>query len=53
MARDTTKDPAKDILSVMAKPVKSTSMTEKIVYEVTQKGFLLRCENTEVAVMIN
>jgi hypothetical protein len=50
---DTTKDPAKDVLSVKAKPVKSASMTEKMIYEVTSKGFLLRWDNTEVPVMIN
>jgi hypothetical protein len=50
---DTTKDPAKDVLTIMAKPAKSGSMTEKMVYEVTPKGFVLRWENTEVLVMIN
>lgn len=50
---ETTKDPAKDVLSVMVKPVKAKSMNERLVYEVTGKGFSLRWENLEVPVAIN
>ena len=49
---ETTKDASKDVLSVKAKPVKSASLTEKLAYEVTPKGFVLRWENVEVPVMI-
>jgi hypothetical protein len=49
---ETTKDTAKDVLSVKVKPVKSASMTEKLAYEVTPAGFVLRWENTEAPVSI-
>jgi hypothetical protein len=49
---DTTKDASKDVLTVTAKPAKSASMNEKLVYEVTSNGFVLRWENTEVPVSI-
>jgi hypothetical protein len=49
---DTTKDPAKDVLTVKVKPSKSASMNEKLAYEVTGKGFVLRWDNTEVPVAI-
>ena len=45
-------DPAKDVLTVKVKPVKSASMNEKLVYAVTPKGFVLRWENLEVPVGI-
>ncbi|KAA0992407.1 DUF2911 domain-containing protein [Dyadobacter aurulentus] len=49
---DTSKDPAKDVLTVKAKPMKSGSMAEKLAYEVTANGFVLRWDNTEVPVAI-
>lgn len=49
---ETTKDAAKDVLSVKVKPVKSASMNEMLKYEVTPKGFMLLWDNTEVPVMI-
>ncbi|TLV04006.1 DUF2911 domain-containing protein [Dyadobacter luticola] len=49
---DTSKDASKDVLTVKAKPAKSASMNEKLMYEVTSKGFVLRWENTEVPVAI-
>ena len=48
---DANRDPANDVLTVMAKPSKS-SMNEKLVYEVTKKGFVLKWENLEVPVAI-
>ena len=49
---ETTKDASKDVLSVKAKPAKSASLTEKLAYEVTPKGFVLRWENIEIPVSI-
>ena len=49
---DTSKDAAKDVLTVKAKPAKSASTNEKLAYEVTSKGFVLRWDNTEVPVAI-
>jgi len=46
------RDPAKDVLTVTAKPVASSSMNERLVYEVTDNGFVLRWENLEVPVSI-
>lgn len=48
---DANRDPANDVLTVTAKPDKS-SMNEKLVYEVTNKGFVLKWENLEVPVAI-
>ncbi|WP_375444951.1 DUF2911 domain-containing protein [uncultured Fibrella sp.] len=48
---DANHDPASDVLTVTAKPDKS-SMNEKLVYEVTNKGFVLKWENLEVPVAI-
>ncbi|MEZ0539781.1 DUF2911 domain-containing protein [Fibrella arboris] len=48
---DANRDPANDVLTVSAKPDKS-SMNEKLVYEVTKKGFVLKWENLEVPVPI-
>jgi hypothetical protein len=49
---DTTRDPAKDVITVMAKPVKSSGMNEKLMYTVTDKGFSLLWDNTEVPVAV-
>jgi hypothetical protein len=47
------RDPAKDVLTVKAKPAKSASMNERLVYDVTNKGVVLRWENVEVPITIN
>ena len=44
-------DPAKNVLTVKVKPVK-TSMNEKLVYVVTGNAFVLRWDNLEVPVGI-
>jgi len=46
------RDPAKDVLSVKATPAKSANMNERLVYDVNDKGFVLRWENVEVPVTI-
>jgi uncharacterized damage-inducible protein DinB len=46
------RDPAKDVLTVMAKSQKSAAMNEKLQYEVNTKGFILRWENLEVPVSV-
>jgi hypothetical protein len=48
----TTRDPAKDALVVKVKPKKSGSMAERMTYDVNDKGFSLKWENTEVPVSI-
>ena len=47
---DANLDPAKNVLTVKVKPVKSATMNEKLVYVVTGNGFVLRWENLEVPV---
>ena len=47
------RDPAKDVLTVMAKPVKAANLNERLTYEVTGKGIVLRWENVEVPITIN
>jgi hypothetical protein len=49
---DANLDPAKNVLTVKVKPVKSAGMNEKLVYAVTGNGFALRWENLEVPVGI-
>lgn len=49
---DANLDPAKNVLTVKVKPVKSASMNERLVYVITGKGFVLRWENLEVPVGI-
>ena len=48
----TSRDEAQDALTVQVKPKKSSSMTERLAYEVTDKGFVLRWEKVEVPVTI-
>ena len=48
----TSRDEAQDALTVTVKPKKSASMTERLAYDVTDKGFTLRWENVEVPVSI-
>jgi len=47
----TSRDEAQDALTVKVKPKKS-AMTERLAYNVTDKGFTLRWENVEVPVAI-
>ena len=48
----TSRDEAQDALTVNVKPKKTPGLTERLVYEVNNKGFALRWENTEVPVSI-
>lgn len=45
-------DPAKTVLTVTAKPKASSTMNERLLYEVTGKGFSLKWENLEVPVKL-
>lgn len=49
---DANRDPAKDVLTVTAKPKKSAKMNERLVYNVNNKGFVLSWENVDVPVTI-
>ncbi|RYF81135.1 MAG: DUF2911 domain-containing protein [Chitinophagaceae bacterium] len=44
------RDPAKDVLTITAKPVASSSMNERLLYEINDKGFSLKWESLEVPV---
>jgi hypothetical protein len=46
------RDPANDVLTVAAKP-KTTAMTERLVYDVTGKGIVLKWDTVEVPLTIN
>lgn len=46
------RDPAKDIITVKVKPAKAASLNERLAYDVTTKGFILRWENITVPVSI-
>jgi hypothetical protein len=48
----TSRDEAQDALTVNVKPKKTSELTERLVYEVDDKGFVLRWENTEVPVSV-
>ena len=48
----TSRDEAQDALTVQVKPKKASGLTERLAYEVTGNGFVLRWENTEVPVSI-
>ena len=45
-------DQAQDALRVMAKPAKSGKMNERLVYDVTNKGVVLKWENVELPIAI-
>lgn len=45
-------DPAKNVLSVTAKPTKSAKLTEKLTFDVTASGFVFHWENVDVPVSI-
>jgi hypothetical protein len=49
---ETTEDPAKDVLRVEVKPVKSETFNERLVYVINDKGFSLDWENLHVPVKI-
>ena len=46
------RDPAKDVLTVTVKPQQSSTMTERLKYDITSKGFALKWENLVVPVAI-
>lgn len=46
----TTEDPAKDVLRVTVKPVKSASMNERLLYTINDSGFVLSWESLDVPV---
>lgn len=48
----TSRDEAQDALTVNVKPKKTSELTERLAYDVNDKGFVLRWENTEVPVSI-
>jgi hypothetical protein len=48
----TSRDEAQDALTVNVKPKKTSGLTERLVYDVDNKGFVLRWENTEVPVSV-
>lgn len=48
----TSREEAQDALTVKVKPKRSSALTERLSYDVTDKGFTLRWENTEVPVSI-
>lgn len=45
-------DEKQDALRVMAKPRQAASMSERLVYDVTNEGIVLRWENLEVPIMV-
>lgn len=49
---DANLDPAKTVLTVTAKPKTGAAMNERLLYEVTGKGFVLKWENLEVPVSL-
>ena len=49
---ETTRNPEKDIIVVIVKPIKSTSMEESLLYTISSKGFSLKWENLEIPVEI-
>jgi hypothetical protein len=52
MDGSTTEDPAKDVLRVTVSPKKSSTLQEKMAYNVGKNGFSLVWENVEVPVSI-
>ena len=49
---DANRDPAKDVLTVVVKPVKSARMNERLNYEVMTNSIVLRWENLEVPIAL-
>ena len=52
MDGSTTEVPANDVLRVTVKPKKSSSFNERMKFDITKSGFVLRWENLEVPVSI-
>lgn len=52
MGGEANRDPAKDVLTVTVKPKASPTMNERLVYEITPGGFVLKWEKLEVPVSI-
>jgi hypothetical protein len=48
----TTDDASKDVLVVTAKPTKSATTNERLVYKISDKGFALEWENLSVPVWV-
>lgn len=48
----TSRDEAQDALTVKVKPKKAAQLQERLVYDVNNKGFVIRWENVEVPVSI-
>ena len=48
----TSRDPEQDAIAVKVKPKKSQQLQERLVYDINNKGFVLRWENVEVPVSI-
>lgn len=49
---ESTRVPAKDVISIVVKPVKTAALEERLKYEITPKGFVLVWENLSVLVPI-
>jgi len=47
-----TRVPAKDVVSILVKPVKTAALEESLKYEITPKGFILAWENLSVLVPV-
>ena len=46
------RDPAKDVVTAVVKPVKSSTLTEQLTYSVTSNGIIMKWENVEVPISI-
>ncbi len=53
MGGEANDDPSKDVLVVKVKPVNHTDLTERLTYKITDGGFALVWEHTEVPVQID
>jgi len=51
-AGESTRVPAKDVVSILIKPVKTKALVERLTYEITPKGFALVWENKSVFVPV-
>ena len=49
---ESTRVPAKDVVSILVKPVKTAALEERLKYEITPKGFALIWENQSVLVPV-
>lgn len=46
------RDPAKDVVTAVVKPVKSSTLTEQLTYSVNSNGITMKWENVEVPISI-